>query len=526
MSETKKFHYMFIFSFIAIAILYLSFINPYPDSKYFNLHDPFVYLSEAENLAKFGSYGLFDGDLFMPTQLQPPGFAILLTPIVYLFGFNFFAIKLCLICIGLITTLVSYYFFRIYTDRYRSLFCMLIFALSPITFLLSRVVLAEIPFICCTMLALIGLNMALLEDKPAKGLALGVLSTVCAIMLKGLAVALLFSPLLTLLVLKKRRFWKYYLIYFILSALPLVYLLIRNMCFKSYGFWGHGIFWHHLRSLEGHPLSSVFTILATHAYENITWHGIYCMLQFIFPLAFPSLSLARQSNPSEIMKYLALIFMGILFCIFILRIRTRKNLLLEGACIFGLLILLPFDDGGALRYWFASCFLLFIIYMNDLNDFVSKFIKLISKVEIKVPIFLLIILLMIIPALNREIIELRDPFMDDVSKSYAMAGDWVRKNIDVKDRYFIVDGDPTRWHVLSGGRTLAFVVPINKSVSGLEKKDLIQIKMSIVALKENKKSGLILNTAKTKKLIYSNDRWNIYDILLDDDLVRFISSIR
>jgi len=284
LSKIKKHHYLLILFLISIAAVYFSFLNPFPDTKYYNVYDSATYISEANNLIRYHQYGIFNGDLFIANKAQPPGMAILLTPVIYFFGSNFFAIKLYLIIIGLITVFVSYIFFEIYIPPARALLCMLIFALSPFTFILSRIVFSEIPLVCFFMLALIGFDKLFFEDEYLQGLVLCVVCAACATMLKGTGLALLLVPLPALMALKRKKYWAYYLIFLGIAILPTLWFTVRNFLIESYGIVGKSQFWFLFGTIQSDaPVKTVLSFCGR-VLNNIRWHGIYTPLNLVFPV--------------------------------------------------------------------------------------------------------------------------------------------------------------------------------------------------------------------------------------------------
>lgn len=528
MTENTRFWLIFLFSFAVITILYLSFINPYPDTKYFNANDPFVYLSETYNLLKFGKFGLFNGDLFCPTKAHPPGFHIILIPVIYLFGFNLYAIKLYLITIGLATILASYKFFRIYTGRYRSLLCMLILALSPATFILSRIVMAEVSLLCFFMLALIGLDKIFFQDKPISGLILSITSVIAATMIKGTGLALLFAPLPILFSLKSKKYWNYYIIFFLISILPTLIFSFRNLILPTFGFWGHTQFWFVFNQGIWSIFNSIFT--------NIKWFAIYNPLKLIFPILFAPIT--SNCGPSEILKYISLLFCALIFYIAFLRVRTQKNILLEAAFISGLLFLLPYLTGGSLRLWFSLFFPVLIVYADNIDNLIFNSLTKILRIKKRITVFLFIILFAMIPALSREIKGLQQPFRNDMYKEYFDALKWSQINIGNHDVYYIVDFEPTIWQVFARVKTfyLPSDIPIKKAVNITNKDEISKKRISIVVRKTeyltsasgeqeyfvNNFSRFILERAKVKEHVYSNKFWDIYLISLDAELLSLI----
>jgi len=156
-----------LFLGVILTGMYFFFLNPYVDVKGFNQHDPIEYLIRASTIWKGLGYGVAFADQYLGVTVQPPGFSLLLSPIVGIFGFHFTILKLFMVSTAIVFAVTLFYFFRHFiSNKALIYFCILTVMSSPAIFGLSHRIMSDIPFFICVTLALIFLDSTL-KDKSS-----------------------------------------------------------------------------------------------------------------------------------------------------------------------------------------------------------------------------------------------------------------------------------------------------------------------------------------------------------------------
>ncbi|MDB4533096.1 glycosyltransferase family 39 protein [bacterium] len=171
--------------FIFIAVIYLCFLFPGPEFNTFNKDDSSSFLILGIN---FADSGVFSADLpggtLRPHATWPPGFPLFLSVFLRVFGVSWFALKLCMVVLGLLNLLVVSQVLR----RSRTgLLVALLTALSPVYFLFSHVLMTEVPFM---LLASMVLFLVQAKSSPRMLATAGIIAA-CAFWVRGYAIAFL-----------------------------------------------------------------------------------------------------------------------------------------------------------------------------------------------------------------------------------------------------------------------------------------------------------------------------------------------
>jgi len=150
------------------CVLFL-FINIITLNDGHNWGDDFAqYIHHARNIVEHKAY---DAPLMLEEWVTvPPGFPLLIAPIIKLFGLNFPILKFMNILYWLLATLGVYALAKRYTSRPAALMIALVLLSSPRFFTFKQNVLADIPFslfVVATVYAVMRFEDSPLREKPA-----------------------------------------------------------------------------------------------------------------------------------------------------------------------------------------------------------------------------------------------------------------------------------------------------------------------------------------------------------------------
>ncbi|MDP3921343.1 MAG: hypothetical protein Q8R76_11120 [Candidatus Omnitrophota bacterium] len=157
---------------LLLALLYAASLSPWIDIGYFSSHDPASYIGRAVALVNGAGYGEQYANDFYPTRIHSPGMALILTPVVAIFGVNFFALKMFMLCLAAgLAYAMGLFFERFLGKGSRAGAALLLFMASPVIMGLSHRVLAEIPLFACAAVTLVMLDRYL-RDRESSGATL------------------------------------------------------------------------------------------------------------------------------------------------------------------------------------------------------------------------------------------------------------------------------------------------------------------------------------------------------------------
>ena len=159
-----------------------------------------LYISQAQALITGQSTTLYEASKLsceasyyrMNPDLYPPGFPILLTPAVALFGVNFWVFKCIIILCYLATLLVVYALFKRIASNTQAIVCIALMATSTVFIQYSNYVLADIPAMLLIMLGFYLHNKWADENCSNSYLKQIILATICvfAYQTKSLSIVL------------------------------------------------------------------------------------------------------------------------------------------------------------------------------------------------------------------------------------------------------------------------------------------------------------------------------------------------
>lgn len=343
-----------------LAALYLIFLNPHFDIRAFNAHDPATYLLGARSIAQGAGYGLQFADVFEPMKLQPPGMAALLAPVVGVVGFNFTVLKLMMVMLAAVTAGACYALFRHFlASTTDAAWATLLLMASPTIFGLSHQVLADIPLILCSVVALLALDRYLRQPAGlwSPWLAAAAASTAGAYFFKGLGLAVLVGGWLLLLSAswRCRKTVTKLALYTVLVVIPIAAWQWRCALTPSIGF--HGQFIGRFYLLQepytlGSPTASLADLLIRMRH-NIAWG----MAANAASILFAPLHLIRATL---IACFLALPVVGWLVWHWLRSWRERLSVL-EGFTLVGMIGLVLYIHGYTERFvaWLFPAFLIY-----------------------------------------------------------------------------------------------------------------------------------------------------------------------
>ncbi|MFH1202129.1 MAG: glycosyltransferase family 39 protein [Candidatus Omnitrophota bacterium] len=136
---------------IALGILYASTLHSYLG---LSNNDDAQYIILAKALASGQGYRSINYPYNPLQTVYPFIFPLLLTPIVYFFGYNFLLMRILILFFGLGSLYLIYWMFRQKKDEEFALLCMLLVGISPILYFYQTIIISEIPYIFFSLLAL------------------------------------------------------------------------------------------------------------------------------------------------------------------------------------------------------------------------------------------------------------------------------------------------------------------------------------------------------------------------------------
>jgi len=184
-----------------------------------------IYIESARSMVT----GQGNTYLGYPQLKYPIGFPLLLSPIVWLWGNNFLLMSLFIVLCALGSIFVTYWLFTQFFSREYSI---LITALTAFSYLMverSTYIMSGVPYMMCSLLALVYINRYLRFEKKYKyGILAGLLIIISAF-LRTVGISIFFGLLLHLFLVKNVRFRaKKAVLILLLVIIPLTAWNVRN----------------------------------------------------------------------------------------------------------------------------------------------------------------------------------------------------------------------------------------------------------------------------------------------------------
>ncbi len=148
MPYTKIGSMLALFFFATLSILAL-------DSDIKVEHDSGVYIALGKSLATGQGYSTIFLDAHPPHTKYPPVFPALLAPLIGLIGFHVLAMKLLMVVLAMLTLYLLYVFFTDLADDLMGFLVVTFTATSHGMLFYSQSIMAEIPYLCFSLLALL-----------------------------------------------------------------------------------------------------------------------------------------------------------------------------------------------------------------------------------------------------------------------------------------------------------------------------------------------------------------------------------
>ena len=425
---------------------YLVFLNPHLDFKSFNAHDPATYLLGAQSMWRGDGYALRFADAVQPMKLQPPGLAFLLAPVVGLFGINFVALKLFMVLLAGLMAWAGFAFFRRFlSSTTQAGMATLLLLASPVVFRLAHQVMAEIPLILCSTIALVHLDRYLRSPVRilSRPLVVAAAATAGGYFFKGVGLAVLLGGWLLLCHprYRTRRVLNKLLWYTALVAIPIALWQVRCSLTPSVGFHGKSMLEFYLRKdgyVDGSPLASLPDLLIRMRH-NIVWGmaaGIAAAV--VAPLHF------MRNHPDVLACLLGLPVVCWLGWQWFTSCRTEPSVL-EGFTFVGLTALLLYIHGYAERYLtLLYPALLVYAFRGFSTSLADRWRELVPR---------MLIALSIASTVVAAVDQWRDPFGSDVVRDYVDAGQQAQAAFPPGSR--CVAPMVSHWQVLTGHQCLA-----------------------------------------------------------------------
>jgi len=186
--------------FFAIAVAYSLLPNARPDLSIFNVDDSESYLALSYALTHgFGYTRSLVAGLYIPHTTWPPGFPLLLAPVMAVGGLpiDWLCIKAFMIAIGLTGIALAWFYVRRVTASIITAdVAALLLASMPFYWMFSRTAMTEGPTVTFLLLALLLMDIAWAQRCPrASQVALVGLISGLGMLLRGTNVCLVFVPL-------------------------------------------------------------------------------------------------------------------------------------------------------------------------------------------------------------------------------------------------------------------------------------------------------------------------------------------
>ena len=166
-----------------------------------------LYIQQAEallsgrtqELLKANTYAMDHSELVLGPHLYPPGFPILLLPILIFWGKNLWVLKMLVVACFLLFQGVLFLYFRHNHSQYSSLLLLSCFSLNPWLIRYCNFIISDIPFLLFTTLSLWHMRKFWEGDTSHKTLLLLGLSMGVACLIRSVGIVLLATYLLVLL---------------------------------------------------------------------------------------------------------------------------------------------------------------------------------------------------------------------------------------------------------------------------------------------------------------------------------------
>ena len=202
------------------------------DPKLHTGGDSSSYVSLAESVLRLGD-GYSDSmapGAPVPHTVYPPGYPVLMVPLLAIFGRNFVVLKLLSVAFTVASVLVFCVLSKERVSPLLWLAMCLAFAVSPIVVDYSHWILSEAPFLFFTLLALLFLQKESAEEGIGKYFWLSLFAIVATYYVRSIGIAFIGAG--TLFYLIKRR-WRKFLYYNVVGAALSLPWLIRNQLLEG-----------------------------------------------------------------------------------------------------------------------------------------------------------------------------------------------------------------------------------------------------------------------------------------------------
>ncbi len=202
------------------------------DPKLHTGGDSSNYVSLAESVLRSGD-GYADSmapGAPVPHTKYPPGYPVLMAPLLAIFGRNFVVLKLLSVAFTVSSVLVFCVLSKERVSPLLWLAMSLAFAVSPVVVDYSHCLLSEAPFLFFTLLALLFLQRESAEEGIGKYFWLSLFAIMATYYIRSIGIAFIGAG--TLFYLIKRR-WRKFLYYNVVGAALSLPWLIRNQLLKG-----------------------------------------------------------------------------------------------------------------------------------------------------------------------------------------------------------------------------------------------------------------------------------------------------
>jgi len=205
-----------------------------------NWGDDFAqYILHASNILDGVGYGSFswtldtDNWLFFPGN-YPPGFPVLLTSVIGLFGMNLVAMKLLNVALFTVALMTAYFCFRRFLPAKYTVATMAIVGMNPFLWEFKDNVLSDVPFLLfvyCTIILLRFLENTFEQQLQIKRVALASAAIIGAYSMRNAGIVLLAVPMLVEIARFRRVSWNSLLI----TATAACGILLLSRSFETHG---------------------------------------------------------------------------------------------------------------------------------------------------------------------------------------------------------------------------------------------------------------------------------------------------
>ena len=231
------------------------------------------YLEHARNIAEGKSFAdirfIFNPAAPLGPPCTPPGFPLLLAPLVKIFGLNLTVFKIQSIAFFVLAPALAYLLFREHLPPAYGLVLTAVLGFHPYFWGIKDYILAEFPFLCLLMLYLLVLRRAIEKPHWLWPLAGGVLAYACY-SIRAVALVLLGVPVAYELVRLRRITVRSILTAGTAGAL----ILLQHYALQACGAVQYGL-------LDFHPVRMA---------KNLYYYGFW--MTKIFPIAAPAAAVA------------------------------------------------------------------------------------------------------------------------------------------------------------------------------------------------------------------------------------------